>query len=321
MHHAKHQALAPVAVYTYTRHEHLVNTLEALRRNHLAPATVLYVVSDGAKVPEHESAVRRIRDYVDDLTGFREIVRVYRESNYGLRRSLPEAEKMILSDHGRIINMEDDNTTSANYLDFINAGLQHFEVDNTVYSICGYCPPVGPVNGSVDGDFWRYPWNMSWGYGVWKAKYDRFHPLKNRYPEMRRSGLLARQNRAGGLYVSDSLKRDHAGLKYFPDAVLCTDMYATGMQAIIPTVSKVRNTGQDGSGQSTKQVTNKYDVELDSGHQRSFDFHHESAQAQHYRTGARSFFNGRLATRLARTLGVYHQLTEWRERLTTRDSQ
>lgn len=309
--------LAPVAVYTYSRYDHLIKTLEALRHNHLASATVLYVVSDGAKEPELEPTVRRIRDYVDDLNGFREVVRVYRDSNYGLRRSLPEAEKMILSDHGRIINMEDDNITSANYLDFINAGLQYFEEDDTVYSICGYCPPVGPKQGSVDGDFWRYAWNMSWGYGIWKAKYDRLNPLKNRYHEMRRTGVLSKQNRAGGLYVSDSLRRDHAGLKYFPDAVLCTEMFAANMQAIIPTVSKVHNTGQDGSGQSTRQSTDKYDSVLDSGEQRIFDFARESAEADIYRTGARSLFNGSLATRVARSLGVYHHLTEWRERWTS----
>lgn len=314
MHQADPLTLAPVAVYTYTRHEHLVKTLEALRRNHLAPSTVLYVVSDGAKELEHATAVRRIRDYVDDLTGFREVVRVYRDTNYGLRRSLPEAEEVILSDHGRIINMEDDNITSANYLDFINAGLQNFEDDDTVYSICGYCPPVCPSQSSIDGDFWRYAWNMSWGYGIWKAKYDRFHPLKNQYHKMRKNGLLAKQSLAGGLYVTDSLKRDYEGLKYFPDSVLCTDMFAANMQAIIPTVSKVHNTGQDGSGQSTPTTTNKYDVVLDSGEQRVFDFTKESPQSDVYRAGARNFYNGSLITRFARSLGVYHQLTEWRER-------
>lgn len=315
MHQIDSPTLAPVAVYTYSRHDHLVRTLEALRKNHLAPATVLYVVSDGAKVPEHQDAVDQIRNYVDDLTGFREIVRVYRSTNYGARRSLPEAEQMILSDHGKIINMEDDNITSANYLDFINAGLQHFEADDTVYSICGYCPPIGLDSDQALGDFWRYNWNMSWGYGVWKTKHDRFHPLNNHYPEMKHKGLLKRQNQAGGLYVSDSLKRDHDGAKYFPDAVLCTDMFAANMRAIIPTVSKVHNTGQDGTGQSTQLTTNKYDVLLDNGAQREFDFTNESKQADAYRTAARGFFNGSLSTRIARTLGVYHQLSGLRERL------
>lgn len=309
------KALAPVAVYTYTRYHHLINTLEALRKNHLASQSVIYVVSDGASQPEHERAVGQIRDYVDNLTGFREVVRVYRESNYGLRRSIPEAEKMILADHGKVISMEDDNVTSANYLDFINAGLKYFEDDEEVYSICGYCPPLlSPLQQSAGGDFWRYAWNMSWGYGIWKKKYDRFHPLRNRYIELRQNGLLSRQNRAGGLYISDSLKRDYVGQKYFPDAILCTDMFEASMHAIIPTISKVQNTGQDGSGQSTKQSTHKYDVDLDSGQQRVFDFSSESPCADLYRVGARKFFNGSRLTQWARILGVYHRLSELRER-------
>lgn len=301
--------LAPVAVYTYSRHAHLVRTLEALRRNHLAPDTVLYVVSDGAKVPEHEPVVRRIRDYVDGLTGFREVVRVYRDRNFGLRQSPPQAEKAILGDHGCIINMEDDNVSSSNYLDFLNAGLQHFEADDSTYSICGYCPPVST---STAGDFWRFPWNLSWGYAVWKRKHDRFHPLVNRFPEWRRDGLLRRQARAGGLYVSDSVRRDHLGQKYFPDAVLCTQMFAAGMSSVVPTVSKVCNIGQDGSGQSSLKVTDKFDVALDESQRRAFDFEHESADADRSRAALVELFNGGRLTRFARRMGVYHRLSTLR---------
>ena len=49
-------------------------------------------------------------------------------------------------------------------------------------------------------------------------------------------------------------------------------MFEASMHAIIPTISKVQNTGQDGSGQSTKQSTHKYDVDLDSGQQRYLIF-------------------------------------------------
>ena len=61
---------------------------------------------------------------------------------------------MILADHGKVISMEDDNVTSANYLDFINAGLKYFEDDEEVYSICGYCPLLlSPLQQSAGGDF------------------------------------------------------------------------------------------------------------------------------------------------------------------------
>jgi len=306
--------LAPVAVYTYTRHDHLVRTLEALKRNHLAPHTVLYVVSDGPNSEAHRQQVQRVRDFVDDLSGFREIVRVYRKENLGLRVSPPSAEKAILSDHGSIINMEDDNITSANYLDFINGGLQHFEHDPAVFSVCGYAPPTA-VPADEEGDFWYYPWNMSWGYGLWKAKYDAIHPLVNQYPARRRDGSLARQNRAGGLYISDSLKRDFEQKKYFPDAILCTEMFVRGARAIVPVRSKVQNTGQDGSGQSSGLLTDKYDVRLDDGLRRQFDFGAEARHAGAYRQAAEQLYNGGKLTRLARRLGVFHELSDLRSRM------
>lgn len=311
MHTADPARLAPVAVYTYTRHEHLRRTVEALRRNHLAPHTTLYVVSDGPKTPEHAIAIGRLRDYVDGLTGFREVVRVYRETNIGQRRSPPEAEKMILSDHGRIINMDDDNITSPNFLDFMNAGLQHFEDDPATYSISGYCPQLSMP---AAGDFFRFDWNMAWGYGVWKRKHDRFHPLLNCYDDWLRSGLLRRQNRKGGLYVSDSARRDFLGQKYFPDAVLCTRMFEAGMSTIVPTVSKVHNTGQDGSGQSSPLVTDKYDVTIDTGEKRAFDFERESRDAARSRREVIALLNGTGLTRVARRLRVYHELTTLRAR-------
>lgn len=306
--------LAPVAVYTYMRYEHLVRTIEALKMNVLARYTVLYVVSDGPSIPAHAAAVKRIREYVDGVTGFREVVRVYREKNLGIKLSPPSAEKAILADHGKIINMEDDNISSTNFLNFMNGGLQHFEHDASVYSISGYRPPVAPVAGDT-ADFWFYPWNISWGYGVWKAKHDQFHPLNNRYPAQRRSGQLRAQNAAGGLYISDSLKRDFEGKKYFPDAVLCTDMFLSGARTVVPTISKIRNTGQDGSGQSSALVTDKFDVLLDETGQEQFDFLKESAFADTYRRASSDLYNGGPLTRLARQFGVYHELSALRAKL------
>jgi hypothetical protein len=306
--------LAPVAVYTYTRVDHFIETIESLKKNHLARYTTLYIVSDGPKCDEHKKYIEDIRNYADDLSGFREIVKIFRPSNLGMMVSLPKAEQQILHDHGRIINMEDDNITSQNFLDFINSGLNFFDGDDTVYSICGYCPPVGPSNLKINGDFWRYPWNLSWGYGIWKNKYDRFYPLKNNYPKIKQSGILSKQNRAGGLYVSDSLWRDYSGQKYFPDAVIATDMFAAGMCSIIPTVSKIVNTGQDGSGQSSIRITkDKYEVTLDTGENRIFDFRYESKLSDIYRLGANKFFNGGLLTKWARVMRIYHQLSELRD--------
>lgn len=307
--------LAPVAVYTYTRIDHFVKTIEALKANNLASLTTLYVVSDGAKCDAHKPIIQDIRNYTEDLTGFREVVKLFRPTNLGVRESLPQADRQIVHDHGRMICLEDDNIVSSNFLDFMNAALQKFEDDEKTYSVCGYCPPISDLALNDAFDYWRYPWNISWGYGIWKEKYQRFHPVINHYQDLKRRGLLKKQNAAGGLYVSDSLRRDYLGQCYFPDAALCSNLFESGMSSIMPTRSKVLNVGQDGSGQSSSLITHKYAVPLDTSNKTLFNFDAESPLADRYRNDAQRFYNGGVLTRIARHLGVYHDLLHVKDHL------
>jgi hypothetical protein len=302
--------LAPVVVFTYTRVDHFVRTIESLRNNHLAHATMLYVVSDGPKHDAHAPFVKGIRDYTDNLTGFGEIVRLYREKNLGPDLSPRLAQEQVLSDHGKAVIMEDDNISSRNFLNFINQGLDYFKDNPNVLSICGYRPAIDQTIRDDDADFFFYPWNVSWGFGVWKKKIDALGPLLNNYPEYRRDNLLNRQNLSGGLYISDSLRRDYYKQKRFPDAVLCTEMFKNGLHAVLPTRSKIHNIGLDGSGQSSKKVMSKFDVVLDDGKKVDFDFSAESRKSPQYSRAISATFNGRKSTQLLRRLGLYHRAAE-----------
>lgn len=302
--------LAPVVVFTYTRVDHFVRTIESLRNNYLAHATTLYVVSDGPKHEAHTPFVKSIRDYTDNLTGFGEIVRLYREKNLGPDVSPRLAEEQVLSDHGKAIIMEDDNVSSRNYLDFLNQGINFFQDDPSVFSICGYRPAIDNILHDDDADFFFYPWNMSWGFGVWKKKIDALGPLLNRYPEYRHSQILKRQNLAGGLYISDSLKRDYYKQKRFPDAVLATEMFIRGLRSVLPTRSKIHNIGLDGSGQSSNKVMSKFDVTLDDGKKVNFNFSAEAHHSLQYCRAISAIFNGEKSTQFLRRLGLYHHAAE-----------
>lgn len=307
--------MAPVVVFTYTRVDHFVRTIDALKSNHLASATTLYVVSDGPKNEAHAPFVKQIRDYTDNLIGFREIVRLYREKNLGPDLSPRLAEEQVLSDHGKAIIMEDDNISSSNYLNFINDGLSYFEEDPSVFSICGYRPAIDALSKNDDADFFFYPWNISWGFGVWKNKIDALGSLSNKYPSYKRSQILKMQNMAGGLYISDSLRRDFYKQKRFPDAVLCTEMFKNGLRSVLPTRSKILNIGLDGSGQSSKKIITKFDVELDESNKLDFCFTTESEQSKQYVREISGIFNGRAPTQLLRKLNLYHRATELRSKL------
>lgn len=299
--------LAPVAVYTYNRINHLKRTITALQENYLAKNTILYVISDGPKNISYKKQVDSLREYVDSISGFKEIVRVYRDKNMGAFGSICEAESRIISDHGSIISMEDDNISSRNFLNFMNEGLIAYKDDPSVFSVCGYCPPIN-IPAFYESEYWFYHWNLSWGYGVWKEKYDRVYPLINQYKEFKRTGLLRNIRKMGGLYIVDSLLRDYKKKARFPDAILCTKMTLEGFKSVIPTVSKIKNIGSDGSGLSGSQLSEKNDTVLDKRDLKEFSFFGVQPDNDLLVNSAVNFYNGRLLTRLARRVGIYHEL-------------
>jgi hypothetical protein len=307
--------LAPVIVFTYTRVEHFVRTIEALKNNHLASGTTLYVVSDGPKNNTHAPFVQSIRDYTDNLTGFGEVVRLYRKKNLGPDVSPRLAEEQVLSDHGKAIIMEDDNISSRNYLNFINDGLRYFQDDPSVFSICGYRPAIDQISQNDNADFFFYPWNISWGFGIWKSKVDAMQPLINRYPDYERNLILKNQNLAGGLYISDSMRRDYYRQKRFPDAVLATEMFKRNLRSVLPTISKIHNIGLDGSGQSSKKIFSNFDVNLDDSDKLDFCFTRESKRSSQYNSQILGIYNGNKLTQLLRKLGIYHKAAEMSSQL------
>jgi hypothetical protein len=303
--------LAPVVVFTYTRLAHLKLTIEALQRNFLASRTVLYVISDGAKNADHKAQVDKLREYVDGISGFREVVRVYRDKNLGAPTSLVEAEKQVVHDHGTVISMEDDNISSRNYLDFLNGGLQAYWDDPSVFSVCGYCPKL-PIPSDFHSEYWFYQWNLSWGFALWKHKYDKIYPLFNDFPRFKREGLLRKIRSRGGLYITDSLMLDYKKKSVFPDAVLCAKMTRDDLRSVIPTVSKIKNIGSDGTGVSGGRVAWKHDTEVDDREITEFGFGEVPPGNDRLVHAMVRFQNSGILTRVSRRVGVYRELSAFK---------
>jgi hypothetical protein len=306
-----HRDLAPVVVYTYSRLAHLQRTIEALQRNFLASRTVLYVVSDGPKNADHKPFVDKVRDYADGVSGFRDVIRIYRDKNLGTPASIHQAEKQVVHDHGTVISMEDDNISAPNYLDFLNSGVQAYWDDPSIFSVCGYCPPI-PIPSNFGSEYWFYPWNLSWGYALWKHKYDKVYPLVNDLPAFKREGLLRKVRSRGGLYITDSLMRDFKKKSIFPDAVLCAKMTREDLRSVIPIVSKIRNIGSDGSGVSGSRLAAKHDTRLDDRDITDFQFGGAPPLNDRVVRAMVKFQNSGILTRISRRLGVYHELSAFK---------
>lgn len=263
--------IAPVVVYTYDRIGHLKDTIQALQLNHLALDTDLFVVSDGPKNNSAKKQIDTLRDYVDDIKGFRSINKIYRNKNLGAFESITSAEKQIISDYGRIISMEDDIVTSRNYLDFINSGLNYFEDAEDIFSVSGYCHPIRIENGY---DSWLNIWHCPWGYGMWKKKYLALNLSENPYLQVLKNREKYKILIRYGDFFLDTLIGDYQKKFVAADARICGEMLLKDMKTVMPSISKVQNIGCDGSGAHSSE-TNRYDVELDTGQKRVFSFSSE----------------------------------------------
>lgn len=248
-------SLAPILVSVYTRREHLDRCIQSLKNNDLSKQSLLYVVSDAPASECHREQVAAVRKYIDTIEGFSEIRPILRPVNLG-SFSINQAVSDLLSVHDRLILLEDDNIVSTNFLSYMNAALDFYENDSSVFSISGYNYPVVMPESYIH-DVYKWQGYSGWGVGYWR---DRYTAVEWDYPDLTE---IARGKpvRRGLDHIAEHLCRqmiyDLKHGKRTGDTMVTYYMYRHGLYSVFPTISKVRNTGHDGTGEHTG-VTDRY---------------------------------------------------------------
>lgn len=162
---------APVALFVYNRPEHTRRTIEALKLNRLADQTDLYVFSDGPKGKGDYPGVNKVRDYLQSVTGFRNVQIKSSSGNRGLAASIIDGVTAVVNQHGRVIVLEDDIVTSSLFLEYMNQALSHYEDIEEVMHISGYWYPCEKFD-LPESFFLRIP--SPWGWGTWSRAWASF---------------------------------------------------------------------------------------------------------------------------------------------------
>lgn len=254
---------APIVLFVHDRPDHTRRTLEALSANDGAGDSELFVYADGPKTPDREEDVRRVRDYVRSVSGFRSLTLIERERNLGLANSVIAGVSEVLERSPAVVVMEDDLLTSRNFLAFVNAALQTYEGRPDVFSVTGYNYPLEIPPAYREDAYLSYR-SSSWGWGTWPDRWARVDWAVTDYEEFlhddraqelfRRGGddlpaMLAAQ--MDGRLDSWSIRFDYAHAKH---EAFC----------VHPVVSKVENIGFDGTGVHCSDGTG-YVSDLDPG--------------------------------------------------------
>ena len=236
---------APVVVFSYMRVDHLRRSIESLLANPESASTDVTFYCDAAKRPEHESQVSEVRSYVDSVTGFRTVTRIYRETNKGLASSVIEGVTQMLESHGRVIVLEDDLVLSPHFLRFMNDGLDRYEHDNRVASIHGYVYPTGAA---LPETFFLRGADC-WGWATWSRAWGNFERNGSRLLAELRARRLNHDFDFDGQFPYTGMLEDQITGRNSSWAILWhVSCYLRGLLTLYPGRTLVKNIGNDSSG-------------------------------------------------------------------------
>jgi glycosyl transferase family 2 len=241
------RTLAPIALFVYNRPDHTRRTVEALRANHLAQQSELFVFSDGAKTEAVAPAVEEVRKFTRTIAGFKSVTLIERPRNLGLSKSVVSGVTQLSDERGRVVVVEDDIVTAPDFLMFMNDALERYEDEPRVFSIGAFNLPIArPKSYSFDA-FYSYRF-MCWGWGTWKDRWEKADWSVNDFSEFKADRERQRRFNRGGDDLSWLLTRHMDGKIDSWDTVFAYTHSKHDAVALLSVISRVHNIGFDGSG-------------------------------------------------------------------------
>lgn len=236
---------APIVLFVYNRPSHAKAVVEALLKNELASASHLFVYSDGPRKLDDEGAVNQVRNYIRNISGFRNVSIIERETNLGCANSIISGVTEIVNRFGQIIVVEDDILTSPYFLKYMNEMLDHYRDSEKVICIHGY---IYPIKAELPETFFLKGAD-SWGWATWKRGWDLFEPVSSKHlDELNNLNLTREFDFDGSFPYTNMLKDEVSGKIDTWDIQWYASAFLNDKLTLYPGKSLVKNIGCDSSG-------------------------------------------------------------------------
>lgn len=251
---------APITLFVFNRPAHTRQTVEALQNNVLAQDSDLIVYSDAPNSESQAEAVHEVRQYIHQIKGFKSVVIIERETNFGLARTIIDGVTQVVKEHGRIIVLEDDLVTSPYFLDFMNRALDTYQDDEKVMHISGY---MFPINNADMPETFFLRTASCWGWATWDRAWRHFEKNpKQLFSEFNESAIR-RFNLDGAYSFWEQVEQNESGLMDSWAVFWYATIFQKDGLCLHPKFSMTHNTGHDDSGLHCAN-TGKFDVHLAS---------------------------------------------------------
>lgn len=250
--------LSPIALFVYNRVGPTKETVDALKRNHLASQSELFIFSDGAKDAESIEGVDKVRNFTKTIKGFKSVNIIKRKTNYGLSRSIIDGVTQIINKFGKVIVLEDDLVTSQHFLTFMNESLDTYETDEEVASVHGYIYPIKDLP-----ELFFIKGADCWGWATWKNRWQLFEPNGQILLDKLMSKKLEKEANFNNTYSYSNMLRQQIDGKNDSWAVRWYfTMFLLDKVTLYPGKSYVKNIGFDGQGTHSSSENSFFKVHL-----------------------------------------------------------
>jgi hypothetical protein len=248
--------LSPIVLFTYNRPWHTRKTLDALSKNTLADASVLYVFADGAKEGATEqdiNKIKEVRKIVREKKWCKEVHLIERERNLGLADNIIDGITQIVNQYGKIIVLEDDLLTGTGFLTYMNSALNIYKESEDVISISGY---VYPVKKHLPETFFIKGADC-WGWATWKRGWTLFErDPKKLYNELINHNLSFEFDYEGNYPYTQMLK-EQMNKKYSWAILWYASAFLKNKLTLYPNLSLIKHIGIGGTNHGSDPFLDK----------------------------------------------------------------
>lgn len=255
--------LAPIVLFVYNRPEHTKKTIKALRRNQLAVKSDLIIYCDAPKNKDDIIPNKKVKSVVEHANGFKQVHIVERNTNYGLAKNIIDGVSDVVSSYGKVIVLEDDLITSPYFLQYMNKMLNHYKMEDRVYSISGYNHPSHLMEIPEDYKYEVYfsLRNSSWGWGTWAEPWFKTDWKVTNFDQFVSNKEAQTKFDQGGSDMSDMLTKQQRGEINSWAIRWSYSHFKHDAYAVYPVYSYVNNIGVDGTGMHSGWI-NIYENDL-----------------------------------------------------------
>ena len=260
--------LAPIVLFVYNRLWHTQKTIEALQKNELASKSELFIYADGAKSKKSNTQVSQVRDYIQEVGGFKKVTIIERNENWGLANSIIDGVTEIVNKYGCVIVLEDDLVVGEYFLKFMNNSLNYYEDKKDVWHISGWNYPIS-LETSKDVYFYRVM--DCWGWATWSDRWKNFEKNTGFLINSMSSEDIYRFNLDGCTELWRQVELNKSGrIDTWAIFWYATIFNHNGL-CLNPVKSYVMNIGNDGTGVHCAKSSQYGDITLNSNKESVFE--------------------------------------------------